>query len=257
VTVGAGCFAIAGFPAFSGFFSKDAILAGAFADGALGKVLWVVGTLTAGITAVYMFRMFFRAFGGPEPPGGYEHRPHPSGRLMAVPVGILAVLSVIGGWIQVPGAWSGMDDWLDPVFRDSVGRALVASGGDELVTGICTSVLCIAGIVGAWWFFVRDPERRLRLAGVARPARGVLEEGYRFDEIYDETFVNSTRDVGEVFARRVEPRGVQGLVTATVVSMRESALGLQRAQTGLLRSYAFMIVLGLALVGIILVAVIH
>jgi NADH:ubiquinone oxidoreductase subunit 5 (subunit L)/multisubunit Na+/H+ antiporter MnhA subunit len=111
--------------------------------------------------------------------------------------------------------------------------------------------------VGAWWFFVRDPERRLRLAGVARPARGVLEEGYRFDEIYDETFVNSTRDVGEVFTRRVEPRGVQGLVTATVVSMRESALGLQRAQTGLLRSYAFMIVLGLALVGIILVAVIH
>ncbi|MDX6645782.1 MAG: NADH-quinone oxidoreductase subunit [Miltoncostaeaceae bacterium] len=257
VTVAIGCLAIAGFPGLSGFFSKDAILSGALADGALGKTLWVVGTLTAGLTALYMFRMLFRAFWGPEPAGGYAHPPHPSGPLMAVPVAVLAVLSVVGGWIEVPGAWHGIDDWLHPVFADSVGAALVASGTDELITGICSSVLCIAGIAAAWWLFARDPSRRLRLAGVARPARGVLEEGYRFDEAYDEILVNSTRDVGDVLRRRVEPAGVQGLVTATVAGMRESAKGLQKAQSGLLRTYAFMIVLGLALVGVVLALAIH
>jgi hypothetical protein len=69
--------------------------------------------------------------------------------------------------------------------------------------------------------------------------------------------VRSTGDLGDVLRRRVEPGGVQGLVTATVTSMRESARGLQRAQSGLLRSYAFFLVLGLALVGVVLAAVVH
>ena len=83
------------------------------------------------------------------------------------------------------------------------------------------------------------------------------ENAWSFDQIYDETLVNSTRDVGDVLRRRVEPAGVQGLVIATVTGMRESARGLQKAQSGLLRTYAFMIVLGLALIGIVLAAVIH
>jgi NADH-quinone oxidoreductase subunit L len=257
VSVAIGCLAIAGFPGFSGFFSKDAILAGAFESGTLGKVLWAVGTLAAGLTALYMFRMLFRAFWGPEPAGGYVHPPHASGRVMAAPVAILAALSIVGGWIQVPGLWHGIDDWLEPVFADSVRAAVEVGATAEAVTIVCSTVMCLAGIAAAWWLFARDPKRRLRLAGVARPARDVLAEAYRFDELYDETLVNSSRDVGEVLSRRVEPRGVQGLVTATVTGMRESARGLQRVQSGLLRVYAFALVSGLVLVGIIVAAAVH
>jgi NADH-quinone oxidoreductase subunit L len=204
-----------------------------------------------------MFRMLFRAFWGPEPPGGYVHPPHPSGPLMAAPVAILAVLSIVGGWIQVPGLWHGVDDWLEPVFADSVRAAVEVSTTAEAITVACSTVMCLAGIAAAWWLFARDPERRLRLAGVGRPAREVLAEAYRFDELYDETLVQSSRDIGDVLTRRVEPRGVQGLVTATVTGMRESARGLQRVQSGLLRAYAFALVSGLVLVGIVLAAVVH
>jgi NADH-quinone oxidoreductase subunit L len=158
----------------------------------------------------------------------------------------------------VPGGWSVISDWLDPVFADSVRAVpLEATTTSEWVTGVVSSLVAFLGIGIAWWLFAADPERRLRLAGVGRAPRGVLEEAYRFDDIYDETFVETTRDLGDVLRRDVEPYGPGGLITAAVTSARDAAIGLRAAQTGLVRTYAFAVVAGLAVVGVIFILVLR
>ena len=110
-----GCLAIVGIPPFSGFFSKDEIIAGALEAGDLGVVLGIVGIAGAGLTAFYMFRLYFRAFWGPPPEGGYDvPHPHPPGWTMVVPIYVLAVGATFIGWLQVPGGWQLVDDWLEP-----------------------------------------------------------------------------------------------------------------------------------------------
>jgi NADH-quinone oxidoreductase subunit L len=258
LTLGIGCLAIAGVPGFSGFFSKDAILSASLEAGKLGPVCWVIGMIGAGLTAFYMFRLLFRTFWNTESPEGWPTRPHLPGWVMNVPVGILAVGAAVIGWIQVPGGWSVISDWLDPVFADSVRAVpLEATTTSEWVTGVVSSLVAFLGIGIAWWLFAADPERRLRLAGVGRAPRGVLEEAYRFDDIYDETFVETTRDLGDVLRRDVEPYGPGGLITAAVTSARDAAIGLRAAQTGLVRTYAFAVVAGLAVVGVIFILVLR
>jgi NADH-quinone oxidoreductase subunit L len=248
-----GCLAIAGVPGLSGFFSKDEILSHALEAGSLGVVLWMVGTLAAGLTAFYMFRLLFRTFAGPEPEGGYEHAPHPSGLAMAAPVAILAVLAAVGGWIQIPGGgWHAIRGWLEPVLAD-VADPLEASTGGEVLTGIVSSVLALIGIGLAWWLYAADPARRLRMANRLRGPRAVLGDAYRFDDLIEQSVVQPSRDLGDSLTRGVEPKGVQGIVTATVGTMRDTASALRAAQTGLVRTYAFALVAGATLVGVVLV----
>src|SRR5262245_6471275 len=129
LTFGIGCLAIAGVPGFSGFFSKDDILATSFEAGALGKACWTIGTIAAGITAFYMFRALFRAFWGSEPAAGWPARPHPSGWSMNLPVALLAVGATVIGWIQVPGGWTLVSDWLEPVLASPLKPPLEATTG--------------------------------------------------------------------------------------------------------------------------------
>ena len=103
-TMTAAVLAISGFPGFSGFFSKDAILAAAFQQGALGKVLWTVGVLTAGLTALYMFRLWYLTFiGESRSPEGHSHE---SPWSMLGPLVLLALLSIGGGWVSASEAAS-------------------------------------------------------------------------------------------------------------------------------------------------------
>jgi NADH-quinone oxidoreductase subunit L len=251
----AGCLAIAGIPGFSGFFSKDDILATALAADTLGRVLWVVGTITAGITAYYMFRLLFRVFFATEPEGGYPRRPHGSGWAMNVPVGILAVLSVIGGWVEVTGGWRGIANWLDPVLDDIPGGQLEATTREEVLTSIVTTILALVGIGVAWAIFGRGNERRRALARRFAGPRHVLEEAYRFDEAYEDTVVQPVRDLSDVLITGFEPRGVQGIVVAAATTVRDAALGLRAAQTGLVRLYVFALAGGAVVVGIVLAIV--
>jgi NADH-quinone oxidoreductase subunit L len=253
-TVATGCLAIAGVPGLSGFFSKDEILAHAFEAGTLGVVLWVMGTLAAGLTAFYMFRLLFRTFHGGEPEGGHDHHPHPAGWAMNAPVAVLAVLAAIGGWLQVPGGWGAIHDWLEPVLAD-VADPLEATTTSEWVAGIVSSVVALAGIGVAWWLFAADPARGRRLGARLAGPRGVLEEAYRFDEIYDETVVKPGRELGDVMVRDVEPGGVQGVVVAAVETARGAAIGLRAAQTGLVRTYVWAVTLGAVVVGIVVALV--
>jgi NADH-quinone oxidoreductase subunit L len=246
-----GCLAIAGVPGLSGFFSKDEILAHALEAGSLGIALWALGTLAAGLTAFYMFRLLFRTFAGSEPEGGYAHAPHPAGWVMSAPVVILAVLAAVGGWLQVPGGWSLLGDWLDPVLAD-VAEPLEATASGEWVTGIASSTLALVGIGLAWWLFAREPERGRRLGARLATPRRILEQAYRFDEAYEEAVVAPGRDLGDVLLGGVEPRGVQGIIGAAVGGVREAAVALRAAQSGLLRTYIWALLLGAVAVGVII-----
>jgi NADH-quinone oxidoreductase subunit L len=249
ITVLVGCLAIAGVPPFAGFFSKDEILAGALDAGDLGVVLGIVGIVGAGLTAFYMFRLYFRAFWAPEPRGGLPVEPHAPGPTMTLPVIALAVLATVGGWIQVPGGWHLVDDWLEPILLADPG--IEPSTSSEVIASVASVALSAVAIALAWWVFAADPGRRERLAGAVPRTRGLLGDQYRFDEVYEQAAIQPGRDLGDVMTRDVERYGVQGAVEGVARSMIEAGRGLRVAQTGLVRSYAFAMIAGAALVGVI------
>lgn len=251
----AGALAMAGIPGFSGFFAKDEVLASALAGGSIGVICWVIGIIGAFLTALYMFRLLFRAFFGPEPQGGYHPAPHPSRWWMSVPVVILGILAIVGGWLQVPFGWTGLRDWLDPVIGEGP-AILEPTHTTEVITIIASVVMAGLGIWLAWWLFGADPERRIRLAQVAAGPRRVMREGWEFDRAYDDIFVDPSREVADVMTRDVEPAGPQGLITGTTALVRGAARVVSASQSGMVRAYAFWMVLGISLAGIVIALIV-
>src|SRR5947199_5009416 len=150
---GVGALALAGIPPFSGFFSKDSILAAALAHGWYGQILWVAGMVGAFLTGLYTFRMLFMAFWG-EPSGFVREHFHALRRdvvgvSLAVPVGVLTVLAALGGWLQFAGIWTPVSDWLEPA-----APALVdASSLQEAASSLLAVLLGLAGIGAAWLIY--------------------------------------------------------------------------------------------------------
>jgi len=245
-----GCLAIAGIPPFSGFFSKDEIIAGALDAGDLGVVLGIVGIVGAGLTAFYMFRLYFRAFWGPAPADGYDvPHPHPPGRAISVPVLVLAVGATFIGWLQVPGGWHLVDEWLEPAL--TAAPAIEVTTATEVIASVASVALSGIAIALAWWIFVADPGRRARLAGLAPATRELLLDQYRFDDVYEQAAVQPGRDLADVMTRDVERYGAQGAVEGVARALVDAGRGLRGAQTGLVRSYAFAMIAGTAVIGVI------
>jgi NADH-quinone oxidoreductase subunit L len=251
-TIGVGCLAIAGIPGFAGFFSKDEILAHALASGTLGTVLFVFASAAAFLTALYMFRLLFRVFVAPEPDGGYAHAPHGAGWAMSVPVAVLAALSIVGGWIQVPFGWHAVTDWLEPVFADSLVDHPEVTHGQEVATLIVSVAAALLGIALAWYLFAGAPDRRRRAAAAAPNAQALLEDAYRFDDVYDDLVVAPGRAAGAGLRDRPEvvlvnaPLAVGAATTAASRALRV-------VQSGLVRTYVFAVAAGLVAVAVVLI----
>ncbi len=228
---------------------KDAILSNALDAGPLGVVLALVGMVGAGMTAFYMFRLFFRAFTGPEPEGGYHPHPHPPSMIMVYPVMVLAVLATIGGLVDIPGVWNPFGDWLEPAL--TAAPDIEATTGEEWFATITSLILVGIGVSLAFWIFKADPQRRLRLAGTATGARTVLHDQYRFDDVYEDAFVQTGRDLGDVLANDVERVAVQGSLEGTARGVVDIGRGLAVLQSGLVRGYVLAMVAGVAIIGIV------
>ncbi len=250
VAMAVGCLAIAGVPPFSGFFSKDDIIASAFAAGDLGVALGIVAVIAAGLTAFYMFRMLFRAFWGPEPEGGYDQHPHPSRWTMSAPVGLLAVLAAVGGLLQIPAGWSVLRDWLEPAITVA---DLEPSHTNELIASVLSVSVALLGIGVAYWMFAAGPARRLAYADRFVTVRGLLLDQWRFDQVYEAAVIQPGRDLGDAALHGFEPSGSQGLVNSATSLSASASRGLSRIENGLVRGYVFAVVLGTALVGIVIV----
>lgn len=285
-TMMAGWLAISGFPLLSGFFSKDEILWKTWSTTALphgwGRALWVVAALTALLTAIYMTRMMVLTFFGESRfghahakeekggHGGHDHghndghgahgTPHESPAVMWVPLAVLAVLSIVGGFVGVPAALGGsnhFEHFLEPVIahvaphdaaaaaHDAHGAAGVAgvAGAEEhhdvaterLLTGISV-LLGFLGIGIGFAVFRRHPLRRMPK---------LLEEKYYVDEAYEASVIQPLETTSrDLLWKGIDVRVIDGAVNGVARCFAGAANLLRYTQTGSSRNYAAVILIG-------------
>jgi len=269
--------AIAGIFPLAGFFSKDEILGKTFEH---SGVLWLVGFVTAGVTALYMFRLVFMTFGGSSRvPPDVERHIHESPKSMTVPLVILAVLSFVGGWIGWPAALGGsnrFERFLEPVIARQAAaehaEAAVAAHVQpvEYVLMLASLLIAGAGLWLAWTLYVKRTELPGQIAARWSWLYRLLYRKYYVDEIYDAMFVNRAKDLGTTLgafdANIIDGLGVDGAGWLTRFTSRVSiwwdtwivdglvnltarlvwlfSYPVRMVQTGLVSSYALLIVLG-------------
>ncbi len=270
--MGFAVFAISGCPPFAGFFSKDQVIYGALEHGYVW--MWAVGLITAGITSYYMFRLFIVTFFGtyrgelkPEAVGiaeesssaaqaagssviAHEHSEphghengHAPGWIMAVPVAILGLFSLVAGWIMA-GQNSPWARFFASSFpREALPPATVTEG---VTSGIAIAMFLIGLGVAYMRYGTREAlanaPARLKRESETLPA--VLVNLYYFNEILDWLFVRPAQALGQFFGRWMDPHFVDGVVREIVMTNRFLGTLMRSFQTGLLRAYALIVVFG-------------
>ena len=193
--------AIAGIPPLAGFFSKDAILGHAFE---YSPILWLMGFITAGMTAFYMFRLVnMTFFGTSRVDHDVEHHIHESPSSMTVPLVILAGLSIVGGWVGWPESLGGSDrfaEFLAPVMAkhapEASEAAAEASGRSiEYLLMLLSVAIAAGGIWLAYRWYIQRPEVPGKIATASPFLYKLLYNKYYVDQIYDAMFVNRTKDL--------------------------------------------------------------
>lgn len=250
--------AISGVPPFSGFFSKDEILASVYR---VSPGLWVLGVACSMLTAFYMFRMLFIAFGGAYR-GTEESRAHlhEPGLAMTLPLVILGVLTVFGGLINLPPFFTGragwLETWLQPVLAVPAsfqqGTREMGKGLEFRLMGISALASLIA--IGLAWFrygtkFVSKTDETIeREMGLAASFTRLSYHKFFIDEFYDRLISRPLNFLSDQFYKRGETRGIDRAVnTAGSGSMTISGY-LGRLQSGQIRSYLLIMVIGIILV---------
>ena len=295
-------FAISGFPPFSGFFSKDEILAEAFNSPNGGHVLWVVGVVTAGITSFYMFRLWYMTFFGhlrlqtvhhealpvaldeemlatEHSTNGHHaqarqhgHHIHESPTSMLVPLILLAILSVAGGWIGIPHALGGgerFDNFLRPVTRGVGAPASFEQVSIAMRTGapiptteappkpedpqterMLTGFSVLAAIIGlllADTFYRRKPELPAKMAAGAGALYRLICNKYWIDELYGYLIIKPLLVISRYILWGGFDRGVIGGGGRVLAGSAQGAGAvLRRIQSGNIRSYAGWLAIGAA-----------
>ena len=243
---------ISGLPLLSGFFSKDEILWYAYASPIGSKTLWAIGTLGAGFTAFYIFRLVFLTFFGESrvKPEAAAHI-HESPRVMTIPLIILAVLSVIGGYIGVPASLGGssrFEHFLRPVFEKShtfIGMSSEAGHSSfEYLLMVISLMAAAAGFVLAYRWYVNRPEAPARAAEKMSSVYRILANKYYIDEIYDALIIKPFFYVSEVFWKIFDVLIIDGLVNGTAVIFRGTGQIVRKIQTGYVQEYIVVFLIG-------------
>jgi NADH-quinone oxidoreductase subunit L len=245
-----GVLAIAGVPLLSGSLSKDAILFNALRNGNLP--IWLLGLLVDVLTSFYAFRLLFAFYGQPRMGKKAEAQVHESPLSMIVPLVILAVLSAVGGFIGLPtvlGLGSAIDQFLQPVFA-GVPAALPRAGDAALewATMALSALATAAGLVLAYWLYIRNWGMAERMAKSAQWLHSLVYAGYHVDKLYTNYIVKPLRMLGDGLADFVEKRGIDGAVNGLARLVDLTGEGLRRLQTGLVRNYALAILAGVVAV---------
>jgi NADH-quinone oxidoreductase subunit L len=253
-TMTAGVFAIAGIPPFAAFFSKDEILYQTFIwNNPMAKPLWAIGMITAGLTSFYMFRLWFKTFFG-EPRFDEHHvHVHESPWIMTLPLGILALLSIIGGWVGVPLAFGGHNEFehfLGPVFNPTEHVAAhIATRTPELGLAVTSVVVALLGFFVAYLFYYRKPGTGAALAKKYAPVYSLLDHKYWVDEIYGALIVTPLLVLSRIVLNGLVEVGI---VQGTGATLSATTTGLasitRRMQSGNIRSYAGWLAIGAAAV---------
>jgi NADH-quinone oxidoreductase subunit L len=290
-------FAIAGFPPFAGFFSKDQILGAAFHSPYGGPVIWAVGLLTAGLTSFYMFRLWFMTFFGeykPDADLGDAHAlapahaapahgadPHASGHgddshghggvhespwVMLGPLVVLAVLSVVGGWVGVPEFLHGhneIEHFLAPVMQSGPAVAGEASGaghdatashadeaaqekpGEELLLAGSSVGVAALGLFFAWLLYYKQRELPDKITSKMHGVYMMVLHKYYVDEGYGAIFIKPLLALSTVVLWKGIDQGViDGLVNGAGSASKGIGNELRQMQSGNIRSYAAWVAIG-------------
>ncbi len=249
-TMSAGVFAISGLPPFAGFFSKDAILYQAFQSPTAGPILWFVGLVTALLTSFYMFRLWYLTFFGESRTP--DAHPHESGWIMLAPLAILALLSLTGGWIGIPKALGGGDQFahfLDPVLNPP---AVTSNDSQELLFTVLSVVMALLGWFVADMLYRRKPGMADRLAERVSGLYALLVNKYWIDQIYTGLIVAPILFLSRYLLWGAVDRGmINGGGSLAAGSVRGLGALVQRVQSGNIRSYAGWLAVGAA--GLILI----
>ena len=249
-----GTLAIAGIPGLAGFFSKDAILGAAWAGEHYGKILWVVAAIAAGFTSFYMFRLLILVFfGNPRYTHDDVHHVHESPASMLFPLVILAILSIVGGYVGVPKVLGG-SDLITTYLNGGAEIARVgeeASHAPEMLLMAAATGIALIGFAIAYLFYVAKPELPRKLAASAHAMYSLLMNKYYIDDIYDAVIVwPIVRTAREFLWKFVDVIIIDGIVNGTGRVVRVAGSGLRHMQTGYVRTYAAWILFG----GILVVA---
>ncbi len=217
--------AIAGFPFTSGFFSKDAILVAAY--GVSPWYYWI-GTITAGMTAFYVWRAMFMTFWG-EYRG--HHHPHESPVSMTGPLAVLAVLSIVGGFLfKIPA-------FLEPMFG--------AEGAEDMTLVMVSSAAGVVGILIAYWMYVVSPTVPEAIASRFHGLYTLILNKYYVDEVYDATVVDPViGGSSTVLWRGIDVGVIDGAVNGIGSEARGMGTILRMLQSGNIRNYATWVVFG-------------
>jgi len=242
--------AIAGIPPLAGFFSKDAILLSAFQiEG--GHPLYAIGLLTALLTSFYMFRLIFLTFHGKPRYDEHKVHVHESPWSMLGPLVILAVLSVIGGWLAAPALLGGPDyfaSFLAPVFASGQAAEVVneaAAHQLEIILAIVAVASALIGLGVAFWLYIRQPGKPEQIAKSMRPVYNTLLNKYYVDEFYAAVVIKPLMWIStNVLWKFVDVAGIDGTVNGIASGATSIGDTVRHTQSGNTRSYAVWVVIG-------------
>jgi NADH-quinone oxidoreductase subunit L len=245
-------YAIAGLPFAAGFFSKDEILVSAWSTPyfpAVGKLVWVLGTLAAFCTAFYMYRLLFLTFYGTfRGTHEQEHHLHESPATMTGPLWVLAILSIFGGLLSLPhGIWHGpsLATWLHPIIPDLPGgHEFHVTLGTEILFAAISTVVAILGAAAAWRLYkdrqlASDVAFAERAPGLAR----ALENKWYVDELYAAIVVRPLAGLSRFLWKGIDAF-IDGVAATLGYVVRGIGDVLRFFQTGNVRNYALMFFIG-------------
>ena len=265
-TMTSAVFAIAGIWPFAGFFSKDEILYQTFlSDNPIAKLLWFVGLVTAGMTSFYMFRLWFKTFFGEEhfketahdEHGHAAHSVHESPWIMLLPLVILGILSLVGGWVGVPASLGGHNEigsFLSPVFGGEQAATATTGHGLELTLAAISLLTAAIGFFFAYVFYYKKPGSATALALKVKPLYSLVANKYWVDEIYGAFIVTPLLMFSRlILGGFVETGLVNGSGSLAAATTRGLSTVTRRIQSGNIRSYAGWLALAAAAVLVVMI----
>jgi NADH-quinone oxidoreductase subunit L len=236
-------FAIAAFPPFSGFFSKDLILEAAYESGHFW--LWLLGVITAGLTSFYMFRLIFMTFFGEsrvEP--DKEHHIHESPPVMTIPLIVLAILAIVGGWVGLPNGvlWgNAFVRFLTP----AVGTFQPLFEASAFSLSVFSVLVSLSGAALAYVFYLRLPGIPMLLAWRLKGAYELLLSKYYIDQLYDLMVTRPLFWISDnVLNRTIDTEVIDGIANGTGLTVEASGEIARRIETGNVQHYVFIYALG-------------
>jgi NADH-quinone oxidoreductase subunit L len=244
------CFAIAGIPPFSGFFSKDEILAAAYGKNPL---YYIVGVATALLTAFYMFRLYAMTFlGSFRGTHEQEHHLHESPAAITIPLIVLAILSTVGGFLGIPDLFAKNAHWLQqflaPVFSASamIQETHEVEPGLELTLMAISVIVALIGLVAAWTRFSKKPELQ-DPQGLGK----ILANKWYVDELYNNLFVKPLNAFAKFLNTVVEKSIIDWIVNGVGKAVQYISRQLRLLQSGQVGGYVLLMVVGIVLLFLI------